>query len=356
MTAALLKSPPVPVAALDPTLAKADCAEPDLDGVLWSILAGTAGKTGEDFLHSLVEHLARLLRVKLVMVTRPADHPPTKATVLAASKDGVRQDSFTYPLAGLPCALVLGAGRVVEVPCDLATTFPAEVGGGYSAYLGIPLMDQDGILPLGHLAVLDDRPLVPNDRRSAIVRIFATRAEAELRRLRLEAELRRQASTDPLTGVDNRRAFLAALEGEIYRARRYDHPLSLLAVDADRFKQVNDSYGHQVGDTVLVALAEIMRANIRASDRVGRLGGEEFAILLPETDLAGAEAVAEKLHRAVRRLSIPASHGMINVTISIGAAQMARAGEPVESLLTRADHALYTAKHLGRDQTVTAGA
>ncbi|MBF0332187.1 MAG: diguanylate cyclase [Alphaproteobacteria bacterium] len=154
------------------------------------------------------------------------------------------------------------------------------------------------------------------------------------------------ARTDPLTGAANRRAFSAALDDEIERSGRYGGTFSLLAFDADKFKLVNDTFGHQVGDQVLLALTRVVSAHIRTNDLLARLGGEEFAVLLPATDREGAAELAEKLRRAIEDYPMP---GAGRVTCSFGIAEHRR-GECEASLIERADSALYRAKRSGRNR------
>ena len=161
--------------------------------------------------------------------------------------------------------------------------------------------------------------------------------------MRLESMLRE----DALTGLLNRRAILSQLGGTISGARRHGHPLSVAMIDLDNFKAINDAYGHAAGDNVLVAAVRAMRAHLRAEDQLGRLGGEEFLVVLPETDEGAATRVAEKLREEVAR-----APGAVPVTCSAGVATWA--GETPEELLRRADEALYAAKDAGRDRVIAA--
>ncbi len=160
---------------------------------------------------------------------------------------------------------------------------------------------------------------------------------------RLEALLRE----DNLTGLLNRRAILTHLAGTVSGARRHGHPLSVAIVDLDNFKQINDTHGHQTGDEVLLAAVHAMRARLRAEDQLGRLGGEEFLALLPDTGARAAAHVAEQLREQVAGAPTP-----VPVTVSVGVATWA--GESPEELLRRADEALYAAKHGGRDRVMAA--
>lgn len=170
-----------------------------------------------------------------------------------------------------------------------------------------------------------------------------------------ERRLERASNTDPLTGVSNRRHFMPLLAQEITRCRRFRRPLALLMIDIDCFKRVNDTYGHPTGDAVIHHVAETCRALSRGTDVVARLGGEEFAILLPESDLAGALAYAERLREDVERMAVLGpGNASVRCTVSIGVA-CAMAEEICEDdLLRRADRALYGAKEAGRNRICSA--
>jgi diguanylate cyclase (GGDEF)-like protein len=165
-------------------------------------------------------------------------------------------------------------------------------------------------------------------------------------------EVLRLASTDPLTGVANRRSFLERAAIEIARARADLRPLSLLMVDADHFKKINDAHGHAAGDEVLRALASALTATVRPADMVARIGGEEFAILLPRTKLAEAAGLAERLRQTVARLVVPQGEQGIRFTVSIGAAPLLAEARDINDVLSAADAALYRAKKEGRDRVV----
>ena len=167
-------------------------------------------------------------------------------------------------------------------------------------------------------------------------------------------ELLRLASTDVLTETANRRAFLEALEEETRRARRYRHPLTLLMVDLDHFKAVNDRYGHAGGDAALKAFADAVRPLLRDTDHFARLGGEEFAVLLPETDGEEGVRIAERLRRAAAGLRVESDAGAFGITVSIGVTELQPADPDGEAALGRADRALYRAKAGGRDRVETA--
>ena len=169
------------------------------------------------------------------------------------------------------------------------------------------------------------------------------------------ARTRRLASTDGLTGVYNQRTFQERLSQEIARADRYSRPLSVLMIDVDHFKVYNDTYGHPQGDIVLQNLARLLQEMSRTSDTVARWGGEEFAIILPETDSVGAQKIGQRLCEQVERYPFPGQELMPGgtLTISIGVATYASASRK-EVLLQAADTALYTAKREGRNRVCVA--
>ncbi|WP_448208640.1 diguanylate cyclase [Azospirillum sp. sgz302134] len=168
----------------------------------------------------------------------------------------------------------------------------------------------------------------------------------------MEAHLARLATTDPLTGLANRTQFFARAEAEIQRAARYRRPLSILMVDLDHFKRINDTYGHEVGDRALQAFAALCKRTLRQQDCAARLGGEEFAALLPETDGPGALLVAERLRAAVEEMRLENAPLTLRLTASIGLSEVQPGETGPDAALSRADRALYAAKRAGRNRVV----
>jgi len=166
----------------------------------------------------------------------------------------------------------------------------------------------------------------------------------------LESELTRLATIDPLTAAANRRHFLAQAEQEMERASRYRRALSVVMIDIDHFKDVNDGHGHAAGDAVLTAVASVCRELLRDVDCFGRVGGEEFALVLPETTLAGAVEAAERLRRAIAEAVVPFGGVDLAVTASLGVAERRDGEAEFDRLLARADLALYRAKAAGRNR------
>jgi diguanylate cyclase (GGDEF)-like protein len=167
-------------------------------------------------------------------------------------------------------------------------------------------------------------------------------------RKRLEIELQRLATTDALTGLANRRAFFDLGQVTLEAARRYRHACSMLMIDVDHFKAINDHHGHRAGDETLRRLADRLREVLRQADLVARIGGEEFAALMPETDITAARQAAERLREVCEGLATQDLMSM-RVSVSVGVAQW-RHDEPLEHLMERADAALYRAKQSGRNR------
>ncbi|MBP0021881.1 MAG: diguanylate cyclase [Cyanobacteria bacterium SBLK] len=166
------------------------------------------------------------------------------------------------------------------------------------------------------------------------------------------AELEKLATTDPLTGIANRRHLLTLGEQEFSRVCRYDRPFSILMIDLDRFKNINDTYGHSIGDEILKKMAKVTLSVLGTVDYFGRFGGEEFVILLPETNVKDAKEVAEKVGRKIAEMQFIHIEKIIKITVSIGVAAYQIGDTTIDDILRRADDALYQAKGWGRDRVV----
>jgi len=163
--------------------------------------------------------------------------------------------------------------------------------------------------------------------------------------------LTEQATTDPLTRLKNRRAFFENGVQRLSMARRYNTDLSLIIADVDYFKRINDTYGHQAGDEVLVSVAHVLSNLTRAEDTVARIGGEEFAVLLPDTNRLGAAVLAERIRAAVEQEKFILGDKIVSVTLSVGmASYLAERVDSVDQLLNIADRRLYLAKKSGRNR------
>lgn len=167
----------------------------------------------------------------------------------------------------------------------------------------------------------------------------------------MNTALEEASNRDLLTGLPNRRALMEGLKQEVGRSHRTNKPFVVAMLDVDHFKSVNDQFGHEAGDRALIELATVLRAQLRTNDVCGRWGGEEFLVLLPEAELPAAQTVLERVTQTVRCLEMPAGHGVLKLTASVGMAQH-RLDETFSETLSRADQALYIAKQEGRDRIV----
>jgi diguanylate cyclase (GGDEF)-like protein len=174
---------------------------------------------------------------------------------------------------------------------------------------------------------------------------------AELEEAQEELEL--LAMTDPLTGINNRRFFMELISEEVERSKRYRHPFSLLALDIDNFKEINDTYGHDVGDEVLRSFTQQCQIKLRGTDKLARLGGDEFIALLVQTDQNEAEIIAERLRESIEEMGVQVKTEEINISVSIGMVSSEDGLTSVEELLRGVDTALYKAKNRGRNQVAT---
>jgi diguanylate cyclase (GGDEF)-like protein len=236
---------------------------------------------------------------------------------------------------------------------------PAGNGGpdpSATTQVSVPLLTQGRVL--GVLSLYDREDGEPFTLADAdALTAFAVQAAVAIENVRLHAEAERLSVTDPLTGAWNYRYFERRFEQEIERSRRFGRVLALLMLDIDHFKSVNDRFGHQRGDEVLVEFAGRVTGSVRDIDTFARYGGEEFVLILPETNLEGGLAVAEKLRRATHRAPFcgEGADGGVRLTVSIGVACFPEHATSPEGLVRAADEALYEAKLQGRDRVVTAG-
>lgn len=190
-------------------------------------------------------------------------------------------------------------------------------------------------------------------QNSEILARIGTHVKLQKMRIQLEeknALLAEQAIKDFLTGLFNRRYFIEQFERDLSRAKRYGRDLTLMMLDIDHFKSINDSYGHAVGDEVLKMLGSIGKEFVRNTDVFARIGGEEFAVILTETNISGGRAIAERFREKIQGISVPARTGAARFTVSIGLAQALNDDATIDGIMKNADDALYHAKHNGRNR------
>ena len=267
-----------------------------------------------------------------------------------------REQALEPPLPPDECwALRLGRPHFVTATSAIRCL---HAHGGAKSYVCMPLQGEGQVLGLLHLAVELDaataRPAPGTERR---LHALVDRIGPALANLKLRDSLRMLALRDAMTGLYNRRYLEDALKRELHRADRSGKPVALIMIDIDHFKRFNDTFGHDAGDYVLTAVARIIHKNIRPSDLACRYGGEELAVLLPESNLENAAARAEKLRLAIRELSLTHRDQTLPApTASFGVSEYPVHGANMDDFLKAADRALYRAKESGRDQVCTAQA
>jgi diguanylate cyclase (GGDEF)-like protein len=227
---------------------------------------------------------------------------------------------------------------------------PASVGPVHA--LSVPMLALPGSSEfLGVLSIARHRRQFSHEEEE-LLQYLAGQAVVSIENATLHKKVERQAVTDELTGLANLRAFHSILEGEIERARRFQTPLALVMLDLDNFKLVNDKYGHQQGDEVLALVADVLRDFSRDIDAPARYGGEELAVVLPQTDAEGAAQLAERIREAVDQLEVPRvdGEGTLRLQASFGVAALPESAVDREGLIAAADAALYRAKRAGRNR------
>jgi diguanylate cyclase (GGDEF)-like protein len=248
------------------------------------------------------------------------------------------------------------SARVLEgrKPIRVSDTFaPSEpdheekgMPGAIRSLIAVPLMIGDQ--PIGSLMLGSSYPNAFNEGNLNVLVSFSATTTSAIQNALLHGEIQKLATVDPLTGLYNRRVFEELGAREVDRFNRLGRPLSLVMFDLDHFKPVNDTYGHMVGDQVLHALTARFRSNTRGSDIMARFGGDEFALLLPDTDLATASEIAERICAAIQEVPFHTDAGEIYLSASIGVTTATYAVSDLATLLARADAALYRAKQNGR--------
>ncbi len=281
----------------------------------------------------------KLFKVPFVIITMIDAHRAWSKSIQGmALPEGPRDLSF--------CRYTILDNRPLVVP-DASTDLrfkdsPYVVGEPYLRfYAGIPLATREG-QNIGTLCLIDTKPREFPQEQIELLSDLARIAMDEL-------ELRLVATTDSLTGALSRRAFKEQAHHATALALRHQHDLSCIAFDLDHFKSINDSNGHAAGDQVLAAVVRTCKAHLRETDLLGRLGGEEFAIVLPHTDRSAALEVAEKLRAEIAQLQFHFDARDLNVSASFGVSSLGAAARDVETLLKNADAAVYDAKAAGRN-------
>ncbi len=215
------------------------------------------------------------------------------------------------------------------------------------SYIGAPIISGGKIL--GFISLDSETPNFFKPEHMTRLQVFANQAAIAIKNAQLYQEMRHLAITDSLTGLYNRRYFFEFSENEIEQSRRYQKPLSMIMIDIDHFKMVNDRFSHQVGDQVLKSVVDICLSILRKADIMCRFGGEEFVVLLPETNIDAAGSAAVRMCEAISDAVIHTKNGDVKITMSIGVAGLEKDHDTLDSLIFAADKALYKAKMAGRN-------
>jgi diguanylate cyclase (GGDEF)-like protein len=300
-----------------------------------------------DSLNQLVVYETAAVHLLDFAVAVPAQGPHTVVPSNSLPRLRAGRAFDAGPLDALEGTVAAEDSSVVEAMRNQQTV--GKPTGGRGVLLAVPL--RAGGRALGALELKLAEPLPEDDVK--VVELLAAAAAVALQNAHLYQETQRLATTDSLTGLSNYRHFHELLNLEVQRARRMDYPIGLVMMDLDHFKHVNDRHGHPVGDAALRKVADLLRARLRRTDVIGRLGGEEFGAILPGASLEEVTIVAEKLRQAVEGLP-PVQGGMdpkpSKLTLSLGGTSLGSEQVDPELLVSCADQALYQAKRNGRNQ------
>jgi len=307
-------------------------------------------------LYTTIHHATeRLMPCQAFLIALLDEENQELEDVYLVDRDG-RWPGVRYSIKRGICGYVVRTGRNLyiedlneQIMRELDTWYFGRTERTVRSVLAVPLRAGERVT--GVIAVQAYDPHAYTETDIEVFEQLAANAAIALENARLFAETRRLAITDSLLGVYNRRHFFELAHAEIERARRYHHPLSVIMIDVDEFKRINDTHGHLAGDQVLRAMAARCKAELRTVDVLGRYGGEELVVLLPETDMTGAVEAAERLRAAIASEPIVVDGSAISVTASFGVASWSADQDTrLEDVLDRADRALYEAKRSGRNR------
>ncbi|QIZ76580.1 sensor domain-containing diguanylate cyclase [Ferrimonas lipolytica] len=312
--------------------------------------------TLEVWLH-LLDSMSWLLPAPIIAINRSCGSHLLVLGTNASAKPYISKGS-ELPLLHTYCAQTLQDGVKTVVPDGRATKRwqnSIPVKNGFIAYIGLPIFWPDGE-PFGTLCALDTKPHTWPFSSEKLIETVAAILTAQLMLMTQlqQLEYRNQqvhalAITDSLTGIFNRAHFFDLAEQELVRALRTKRPMSVIMLDVDLFKQINDTYGHDCGDRVLHQLAQVCQRALRSIDIVGRYGGEEFVFLLPETSLPDAVALAKRLKGLIAAITVEHNGELVTMTASLGVAALQPHVDTIKELINQADIALYRAKRNGRN-------
>lgn len=311
------------------------------------VAEAVTARSDDRFFDHLAQRLARALDADVALIARIDTSVPLSANLLAGVGDGRPLDRFSFGFEGLPCEADLhNAERIIDQ--GLATYFPRTthlVGGHFQAWVDRRLEDASGDV-IGVVILLFRRPLRETESIRHLLRILAAGASAELERRRSDAHIRHLAYFDPGTGLPNRVHFMERLHTAILNARNNSTRLALMFLDLNRFKEINDSQGHDVGDQVLQEVASRFNACLLEGESLARLGGDEFVVMVESVDEVRATQVVGRLLKALVVPVVTDGHSF-SLDVSIGVAFYPEDGDGPRELLKNTDIAMYHAKESG---------
>ena len=331
------------------------------EGYLTQVLEGLRGvleSTSEQAcVGQLVEIAAGQTGSEIGLVALKSPHETEAAVVGCYGRDARKLLGKTFEASSGLVDLAMKSGASVPAEFRFSRNMHPVLGPGCD----LPVTEGDGILvqPVGSTGVpMGALVLIRGQYGGALVvhglRTLCDSAALLMYRFRLQGRVERDAMMDGLTGLYNRQAFVRRLGETFAFCKRHGHDLCMLMIDADHFKRVNDEHGHLVGDRVLRFITDTVQRALRESDMAGRYGGEEFCVLLPNTDTEGARLVADRIRETCAASVVPVGEGKIRVTVSIGVSAVSGTMEGPDDLIATADEALYLAKDGGRNRVVLA--
>ena len=264
------------------------------------------------------------------------------------------ESSFSIPLSSSPImeAAVLSCQSIREQDFSTSSYYRGADNPlfkkGY--FVSIPLMIEKEVVGVLNINDVDQDPFNVNDLE--FILNLSEFIAMSISNAVLYEQTSKLAVTDGLTGVTNRQSLVKSLQIEFERSKRYNSPLSLIILDVDHFKDVNDTYGHQKGDEILIAFASLLKKACRAKDIAARYGGEEFVMVLPQSNAQGAFKIAERVREEMMKISFTGNGSNFAVTVSCGVAEFNKDYESTNKLIAAADQALYEAKNGGRNKTI----
>jgi len=300
-----------------------------------------------------VDKISKSVIANIILIDESQDKPAAKVTYEICNPSSDRPASSEIH-GGPPgkferiiAEAVFARKEVIslKLPIDKDHPFVQYLGESRGLFIALPLLSEG--IPIGILTIHG-----AENEHTESFSILAEQLSLELKKISLYEKVQELAITDGLTGVYVRRHFIERLDEEVARSKRYNLGLSLLMIDLDHFKRCNDTYGHLVGDIVLKEITKIMKEYVRQVDLIGRYGGEEFVIALPDTDKKSAINIADRIRSSVEKHKFRAYDETISMTISTGVASFPENGEDVVTLIDSADQALYKAKQEGRNKVM----